>query len=128
MLIVAYLANQFPVAVEPYVTEEIEELRRLGIRVITGTVARAREGEIGGSPDVVLRPLEALVLARAVGLCLWRWNRIAALVARVLFLGPEGPIRRVKALVHTVLGACYAVRLKGLGVEHIHVHHGFSAS
>ena len=128
MLTVAYLANQFPVAVEPYVTEEIEELRRLGIRVITGTVARAREGEIRGSPDVVLRPLEALVLARAVGLCLWRWNRIAALVARVLFLGPEGPIRRVKALVHTVLGACYAVRLKGLGVEHIHVHHGFSAS
>jgi len=128
VLTVAYLANQFPVAVEPYVTQEIEELRRLGIRVITGTVARANEGEIRDGPDVVLRPVEALVLARAISLCLWRWNRIADLVARVLFHGPEGPIRRVKALLHTVLGACYAARLQGLGVEHIHVHHGFSAS
>jgi LDH2 family malate/lactate/ureidoglycolate dehydrogenase len=66
MLSVAYLANQFPAAVEPYVTEEIEELRRHGIRVITGTVTRAREGKIRGSPDVVLRPVEGLVLARAV--------------------------------------------------------------
>ncbi len=30
MLTVAYLANQFPAAVEPYVGEEIEELRSAG--------------------------------------------------------------------------------------------------
>jgi len=128
MLSVAYLANQFPVAVEPYVTEEIDELRRLGIRVITGTVTRTREGKIRGSPDVVLRPVEGLVLARAVWMCVWRWNRIADLIARVLFQGQEGPIPRVKALLHTLLGACYAVRLEEHGVEHIHAHHGFSAS
>jgi glycosyltransferase involved in cell wall biosynthesis len=128
MLSVAYLANQFPAAVEPYVTEEIEELRRHGIRVITGTVTRAREGKIRGSPDVVLRPVEGLVLARAVWMCVWRWRRIADLIARVLFHGQEGPIPRVKALLHTLLGACYAVRLEGHGVEHIHAHHGFSAS
>jgi len=128
MLSVAYLANLFPAAVEPYVMEEIEELRRLGIRVITGTVAGAREGEILGNPDVVLQPVDGLVLARAIWLCLRRWNRIRDMVARVLFHGHEGPIRRVKALLHTVLGACYAVRLEGLGIEHIHVHHGFSGS
>ena len=129
MLTVAYLANQFPVAVEPYVGEEIAELRLLGIRVITGTVVRTnKEDRIRGNPDVMLRPVQALVLARAVSLCFWHWNSIADLVARVLFHGPEGPIRRVKALLHTLLGACYAVRLETQGVEHIHVHHGYSAS
>jgi len=129
MLTVAYLANQFPVAVEPYVTEEITELRLLGFRIITGTVTRTnKEENVCGNPDVVLRPVQALVLARAVWLCFWHWNRIADLVARMLFQGPEGPIRRVKALLHTLLGACYAVRLKTQGVEHIHVHHGYSAS
>jgi glycosyltransferase involved in cell wall biosynthesis len=34
----------------------------------------------------------------------------------------------VKALLHTWLGACYALRLDGRGVEHIHVHHGYFAS
>ena len=129
MLTVAYLANQFPAAVEPYVMEEIEELRRLGIRVVTGTVTRAnREDEIRGIPDVVLRPVQGLVLARAVWLCIRRWNQIADLLARALFHGQEGPIRRAKTLLHTLLGAYYAVRLEEQGVEHIHVHHGFSAS
>ena len=31
MLTVAYLANRFPAAVEPYVSEEIGELRRRGV-------------------------------------------------------------------------------------------------
>ena len=129
MLTVAYLANQFPVAVEPYVTEEIAELRLLGVRVITGTVTRAnREDKILEDADVVVRPVQLLVLARALWLCLWYWDRIADLVARVIFQGPEGPIRRVKALLHTLLGACYAVRLQTKEVEHIHVHHGYSAS
>jgi glycosyltransferase involved in cell wall biosynthesis len=129
MLTVAYLANQFPAAVEPYVTEEIEELRSLGIRVITGTVTRkSRDDEVRGNPDVVLRPVQGLVLAQALWLCLWRWNRVANLIARVLFHGEEGPGRRVKALLHTLLGACYAVRLKKQQIDHIHVHHGYSAS
>jgi glycosyltransferase involved in cell wall biosynthesis len=129
MLSVAYLANQFPVAVEPYVTEEVTELRLLGVRVITGTVTRAnREDNILEDADVVVRPVQLLVLARAVWLCFWNWNRIADLVARVIFQGPEGPIRRVKALLHTLLGACYAVRLQAQEVVHIHVHHGYSAS
>jgi colanic acid/amylovoran biosynthesis glycosyltransferase len=129
MLTVAYLANQFPVAVEPYVTAEIEELRLLGVRIITGTVTRAhREDKILEDADVVVRPVQLLVLARAVWLCLWHWNRIADLVARVIFQGQEGPILRVKALLHTLPGACYAVRLQTQEVEHIHVHHGYSAS
>ncbi len=129
MLTVAYLANQFPVAVEPYVTREIAELRLLGVRVITGTVTRAnKEDQTLEDADVVVRPVQLLVLARAVWLCVWHWNRIADLVARVIFQGEEGPIGRMKALLHTLLGACYAVRLQTHVVEHIHVHHGYSAS
>ncbi|PYX73681.1 MAG: hypothetical protein DMG78_08205 [Acidobacteria bacterium] len=129
MLTVAYLANQFPVAVEPYVAEEVAGLRLLGVRVITGTVIRVnREDTTREDPDVAVLPLQVRVVVRAVWLCLWHWNRIADLVARVLFCGQEGLIRRVKALLHTLLGACYAVRLESQGVEHIHVHHGYSAS
>ena len=40
MRTVAYLANQFPSPVEPYVVDEIEELRRRGVEVIAGSVRR----------------------------------------------------------------------------------------
>lgn len=129
MLTVAYLANQFPAAVEPYVEHEIEALRGLGVRVIPGTVIRAREESRNqNNPEIVLRPIQPKVLLRAVCLCIRRGARIASLMTRVVFRGLEGPIPRVKALLHTLLGACYAVRLGGERVEHIHVHHGFSAS
>lgn len=127
MLTVAYLANQFPVAVEPYVTEEIEALRRLGVRVITGSVARASTPNAARAA-IVLRPAQVTILMRALWLCVWRWRGISKLVARILFRGREGPIRRGKALLHTVIGACYAVRLAGQAVDHIHAHHGFSSS
>ena len=47
MLTVAYLANQFPSPVEPYVVEEIEELRRRGVRVIAGSVRKAGDRATG---------------------------------------------------------------------------------
>ena len=63
MLTVAYLANRFPATVEPYVVEEIEELRSRGIRVIAGSVRRpVKEDELltmRCSPEVVLQPLHA---------------------------------------------------------------------
>jgi colanic acid/amylovoran biosynthesis glycosyltransferase len=42
--------------------------------------------------------------------------------------GTEGPGRRVRALLHTWLGAYYALLLEERGVDHIHVHHGYFAS
>jgi glycosyltransferase involved in cell wall biosynthesis len=47
---------------------------------------------------------------------------------RIFFRGSETPLQQVKALVHTLLGACYAVCLAGRGVDHIHVHHGYFGS
>jgi glycosyltransferase involved in cell wall biosynthesis len=130
MLTVAYLANQFPSAVEPYVVEEIEELRRRGVRVITGSVRKpARDAAaIQWAPEILLQPLSGIILLRAAWLCVRQWKRISSLIGRVVFGGVEGPLKRMKALVHTWLGACYAVLLKQRGVEHIHVHHGYFGS
>src|SRR6266446_6041990 len=79
-------------------------------------------------PEILcLQPLRVLTLLRALGLAARRWKRIADL-ARVLLRGKESPKRRLKALLHTWLGACYAVQLRERGVDHIHVHHGYFGS
>ena len=130
MLTVAYLANQFPSPVEPYVNEEIEELRRRGIRVIASSV-RPAPGETRVSaiaPEIVVQPLRVRILLQAFWLCLTRWRRISPLVVRIVFRGREGPAQRIKALFHTVLGACYAIRLRKRRVRHIHAHHGYFGS
>jgi glycosyltransferase involved in cell wall biosynthesis len=46
----------------------------------------------------------------------------------VILQGKESPKRRLKALMHTWLGAHYAVQLQKRGVDHIHVHHGYFGS
>jgi colanic acid/amylovoran biosynthesis glycosyltransferase len=131
VITVAYLANQFPAAVEPYVGEEIGELRRRGVRVIAGSVRKSESGYSGKCQalpehDVLcLESMQALVVLRAFALLLERWRRIAVLVRRIFFEGRESLKQRVKALLHTWLGACYAVKLKRYGVDHIHVHHGY---
>jgi colanic acid/amylovoran biosynthesis glycosyltransferase len=133
VLTVAYLANQFPAAVEPYVGEEIQELRQRGVQVIPGSVRRAivaphkpadtREPEI-----LFLQPIRLLTVLRALGLAIRRWKRVADLLTRVLLRGKESPKRRLKALLHTWLGAYYAVQLRERGVDHVHVHHGYFGS
>jgi colanic acid/amylovoran biosynthesis glycosyltransferase len=135
VLTVAYLANQFPAAVEPYVGEEIQELRRHGARVIPGSVrtsqAAAEPGSASASTDaeiLCLQPVRVLTLLHALGLAVRHWKLVVRLVTRVLLHGAESPKRRAKALMHTWLGACYAVSLKGRGVNHIHVHHGYFGS
>ena len=134
MLTVAYLANQFPATVEPYVGEEIQELRRRGIEVIPSSARRSdsaqcRPGGEDAEPEILsLQPLRLLTLLRALALVARHWGRIADLVARILLKGRESPRRRLKALLHTWLGAYYAVLLRKRGVDHIHVHHGYFGS
>jgi len=127
MLTVAYLANQFPSPVEPYVGEEIEELRSRGIRVIAGSARKAIDSS-ESPPDVVLQSLGLPVLMQALWLCMREWKRISSVVMRILFGSNEPPLQQVKALLHTWLGVCYAVCLDGRGVDHIHVHHGYFGS
>ncbi len=132
MLTIAYLANRFPVAVEPYVGDEIEELRRRGVTAIPGSIAKTSsfqaEDEAHATEIVSLEPIRALLLMRALGTLARRWARISSILWRVLLHGKETPRARVKALLLIWLGSYYAIRLRGRGVDHIHVHHGYFGS
>ena len=50
------------------------------------------------------------------------------MMKRILFGGNESVLQRMKAAVHTFLGACCALRLENRGIDHIHVHHGYYGS
>ena len=133
MLTVAYLANRVPAAVEPYVSEEIGELRRRGVRVIPGSVRRTDSASLKPDCDsneqvLCLQPFRSLVLLSALFLAASRWSLISELLKRVLLERKEKPSVRLKVLLHTWLGAYYAVLLRELGVDHIHVHHGYFGS
>jgi colanic acid/amylovoran biosynthesis glycosyltransferase len=134
MLTVAYLANLYPSAVEPYVGDEIQELRRRGVNVISGSARRPNTNqnlptnETSESPTLCLQCVGVRTLLQALGLIVKRWERISSLLARVLLHGKESPRLRVMALLHTWLGACYAVVLQKRRVDHIHVHHGYFGS
>jgi colanic acid/amylovoran biosynthesis glycosyltransferase len=134
LLKVAYFANQFPASVEPYVMGEIDQLRRLGVQVVAGSVRKpdSREDDRTASENalgmIVLQPLQPIALLRAAWLLMCRWPRIAGLVQRVICQGSESPVQRLKALLHTWMGAYYALLLEPGAVEHIHVHHGYFGS
>src|SRR5579862_3439266 len=131
VLTIAYLAIKFPAAVEPYVAYEIEELRSRVVRVVTGSVLEPQDDQLACArcaPEIVLQSLSLIVLLRALWLCMREWKTVLPLVGRAILQGGQPPSRRIKALAHTWLGACYAVLLKGKGVDHIHVHHGYFGS
>jgi colanic acid/amylovoran biosynthesis glycosyltransferase len=131
VLTIAYLANRLPSSFERYVVEEIEELRRRGVSVIAGTVwkpAITNAVDGGPAPDIVLQSAGVVVLLRGLWLCVRKWGQISGLIGRVVCRGREGQVKRMKALLHTWLGACYASRLEGSGVQHIHAHHGYFGS
>lgn len=125
MLTIAYLANQFPSEVEPYVGDEIAELRKRGIEVVTGSVRTPRGAP--EMPDIVLQRIAIFTLGRAMWLIVRNWKIIFPLLIRIV-IGRETFAKRIKALLHTLLGSCYAVALSRRNVDHIHVHHGYFAS
>jgi colanic acid/amylovoran biosynthesis glycosyltransferase len=133
MATIAYIANQFPSPVEPYVMEEIRELRRRGVNVIPCSV-RLPESSIDDDlrsfsvETLYLRPPRFGLSVSAAWLCLSRHKILGDLMKRAVLGGKEPPSRRMRTLVHTWLGAYYALLLQGRGVEHIHVHHGYFAS
>ena len=131
---VAYFSNQFPSRVEPYVLAEIEQLRRRGIEVIACSARRPSPSALNDSMQSVaaettyLQPLQWRVAIRAAFACFRLFPTLADLYTRVLARGRETPVRRAKALLHTLLGVYYALLLEGRKIEHIHVHHGYFGS
>ena len=129
---VAYLANLFPSPLEPYVVEEIQELRKCGIEVVPCSARRASASQDNWhcwtDETVYLQPLQLVLAARAMWLCLRRISVLRDFSYRALFTGSESPSRRLRALLHTWLGTYYALALRNQRIAHIHVHHGYFAS
>lgn len=130
MTTVAYLSNLLPSQVEPYVVDEMEELRRRGIRVVACSARRVPHSKLSPAyrADICLQSVSARELSNALRL-LWRKRRDVAQVLILALADTREPwLKRAKALVHTILGACLAAKLEPESVDHIHVHHGYFAS
>jgi glycosyltransferase involved in cell wall biosynthesis len=131
---IAYLANIFPSPVEPYVFEEVRELRRRGIEVVPCSARLPQFESLSGELQSLAR--ETLYLGRvqwreipkALWMLLRRLRELRCFWTRALFSGTESPRRRLRTLVHTCLGIYLAVQLRPCRVEHIHVHHGYFSS
>jgi colanic acid/amylovoran biosynthesis glycosyltransferase len=127
---IAYLANLFPSPLEPYVGEEIRELRKRGIDVVPCSARRATLRDDCQQADETLRlqPMQIVVAFQACWLCVRRFPLLQEFFWRILATGGESLRRRLRALLHTWLGAYYALALAKHEAQHIHVHHGYFGS
>lgn len=134
MTTVAYIANKFPSSIEPYVMDEISELRRRGVRVICCSGKRVAQSELGETEREFwndtrfFQPLSDAELVQAVRRLASDRQVLLQLLKPVIRELPASPGRRVRSFGHTLLGAALAEELAPLGVEHIHAHHGYFAS
>jgi colanic acid/amylovoran biosynthesis glycosyltransferase len=130
---VAYLTNQFPSPVEPYVMEEIHELRRSRVTVIPCSARRctgALESDLKAfaAETLYLQPLRLKLLIYAALMSFVKFPLLKDFVRRALLQGSEPLRQRGRALLHTWLGVYYALLIERTDAGHIHVHHGYFAS
>lgn len=129
---VAYLANSFPSPVEPYVGEEIGELRKRGIRVVPCSVWRTnlpiKQGSNEGSPAFTVIAFQPWLLLHAFWLCVAHFTELREFLLRIFRGGSESLPLRARALAHTWLGAKLALQLRDQNVQQIAIHHGYMAA
>ena len=134
MTTIAYIANEFPSSLEPYVIDEITELRRRGAQVICSSGKRVSPNDLSLAERAFwketrfFQPLSDDELVRAVRRLASDPHNFWQLLQPLLWDRGASPIRRIRALGHTVMGAALAEQLAPLDVEHIHAHHGYFAS
>jgi colanic acid/amylovoran biosynthesis glycosyltransferase len=134
MTTVAYIANEFPSSLEPYVIDEITELRRRGTQVICCSGKRVSPKDLSlaerafWKETCFFHPLSDDELVRAVRRLASDRRNLGQLLRPLLWERGVSPTRRIRALGHTVMGAALAEQLAPLKVKHIHAHHGYFAS
>ena len=134
MTTIAYIANEFPSALEPYVIDEITELRRRGTQVICCSGKRVSPNDLTLAERAFWKetrfsqPLSDGELVQALGRLASDRHKLWQLLRPLVWERGASPSRRVRALGHTVMGAALAEQLAPLNVEHIHAHHGYFAS
>jgi glycosyltransferase involved in cell wall biosynthesis len=126
MKALAYLANQFPSAVEPYVGAEIAALRKNGFRVLACTARRPETETQNTSGELFcLQDFSLRLALHTVWLAIRSFRQLSSTYRRMLLGGNERLSQRGKALLHTALGFYLAAALKQHKIDHIHVHHGY---
>jgi colanic acid/amylovoran biosynthesis glycosyltransferase len=134
MTTIAYIANEFPSPLEPYVTDEITELRRRGMKVICCSGKRVSPNDLNlaerdfWKETRFFQPLADDQIVRAVRKLASDRHNLWQLLRPLLWERGPSPNRRIRTLGHTVMGAALAEQLAPLNVEHIHAHHGYFAS
>jgi len=134
MTTIAYIANEFPSSLEPYVMDEITELRRRGTKVICCSGKRVSLNDLSLAERAVwketrfFQPLTDEELVRAVRRLAFDRHNLWQLLRPLLWERGTSPSRRMRALGHTVMGAALAEQLEPHQVGHIHAHHGYFAS
>ena len=134
MTTIAYIANEFPSPLEPYVIDEITELRRRGAQVICCSGKRVSPNGLSLKERAFweetrfFQPLSDGELVRAVRRLASDRHILWQLLRPLLWERGPSPSRRLRTLGHTVMGAALAEQLAPLNVEHIHAHHGYFAS
>jgi colanic acid/amylovoran biosynthesis glycosyltransferase len=128
---IAYLANSFPEAVEPYVWEEIRELRSRGKPVLPCSFRRPRQvaPQVAAmaSETTYIFPIDPRLALHACWIFFSRLALIGDLLWRAV-RGPEPIQRKSRTLVHTWLGVYLATALRNKQITHIHIHHGYFSS
>ena len=131
MTTVAYIANEFPSPLEPYVMDEIGELRRRGVRVICCSGRRVpRKGlnstELGFREEsFAFHPLRLIEVARAASCLAFEPHHLRVLLHALHRKKRSRRTARLRAYGHTIMGAALAGQLAAFDVEHIHAHHGY---
>ena len=134
MTTIAYIANQFPSPLEPYVADEIIELRRRGVEVICCSGKRGSRIDLNLAERTFwdetrfFQPLADDELVRAVRRLISDRHNLWQLLRPVLCERGVSSGRRIRTLGHTVMGSALAEQLAPLNVQHIHAHHGYFAS
>lgn len=134
MTTVAYIANEFPSPVEPYVIDEIAELRRRGVNVICCSGKRVAPNGLSlaersyWKETRFFQPLSDDALMRAAGRLASDRRNLWQLLRPLLLDPGASPGLRLRALGHTLMGSALAEELAPLNVRHIHAHHGYFAS
>ncbi|MFZ3342573.1 MAG: glycosyltransferase [Terriglobales bacterium] len=134
MTTVAYIANEFPSPIEPYVMDEINELRRRGVKVICCSGKRVASDRLTlterafWKETLYFQPLSDEQLIRAARQLASDRRNLWQLLRPLIFDRDASPGLRFRALGHTLMGAALAEQLTPLEVDHIHCHHGYFAS
>lgn len=134
MTAIAYIANEFPSPLEPYVMDEITELRRCGNHVVCCSGKRVAPNALSLQERAFwketrfFQPLSDEQLVKAVRRLSSDRQSLWALLHPLLLERGASAGRRVRTLGHTLMGAALANQLESLDVGHIHAHHGYFAS